>query len=225
MKRQIYLFLAMIGLLSIMLVTPSPAAADNVTFVGATGPIVGDVYTAPYQLQVSTILGGATINTICDDFGNEVLSGETWTAQVETFSASGVLSPGAMFAGFANSTTLYDEAAYLYSNFLNGSADVAGTNYAIWGLFDSSVTSTSAYSSTDAASLLSMITSSDLAGFNYSPYEVITPVGNGSIGTLPQEYIYANAVSTPEPGTLPLALSGIGLLGLCFTYKRSQALA
>ena len=198
----------------------SPAFGDSVKFIGATGPVVGGVYVTPYQLQESGILGGATINVICDDYSDEVVPGETWNAKIETFSANGTLSPGAKFAGVPNSNTLYDEAVYLYSEFLSGQADAGGTNYAIWGLFDHSVVGSWPYDSTDAAQLLAGITSSDLSNFNYSPYEIITPTGPGSIGTNPQEFIYKDSPKpTPEPSSL-LLLSG-GLLGLGLLKRKA----
>jgi hypothetical protein len=197
----------------------TPAFADNVTFIGATGPVVGGVYVAPYQLQDSAILGGATINVICDDYSDDVVPGETWNAQIENFSSSGTVSPGALFSGVANSTTLYDDAVYLYSELLNGSADAAGVNYAIWGLFDPSVVGGSAYASTDAATLLAGITQSELNNFNFSPYELITPVGDGSTGTQPQEYIYQDTpTATPEPSSMLLLSSG--LIGLAFMKRK-----
>lgn len=206
------LFLAALFIGSISLAVP--AFADSVTFIGATGPVVGGVYVAPYQLQDSAILGGATLNVVCDDYSDEVVSGETWNGQIENFSSNGAVSAGALFSGVANSTTLYDDAVYLYSEFLNGSADAAGVNYAIWGLFDPSVVSGSAYASTDAAGLLAGVTQSELNNFNFTPYELITPTGNGSTGSRPQEYIYQDAPTpTPEPSSLLLLSSGLISLG------------
>jgi hypothetical protein len=211
------LFLSMLFVGLMFLATP--AFADNITFIGATGPVVGGVYVAPYQLQDSAILGGQTINVICDDYSDDVVPGETWNAQLETFSANGTPSSGALFASVPNSTTLYDDAVYLYSEFLNGSADGAGVNFAIWGLFDPSVVGGSAYSSTDAAALLAGITPSDLSNFNYSSYDLITPTGNGSTGSRPQEYIYQDATSAPEPSSLLLLSSG--LIGLGFMKRKA----
>src|ERR1700733_3351669 len=109
MKPSKLFFTALfVGLISLA----TPAFADNVELIGATGPVVGGVYVAPYQLQDSAIQGGATINVVCDDFSDDVVPGETWPAMIETFSSSGVLSPGAMFAGSANSQMNYDTAVY-----------------------------------------------------------------------------------------------------------------
>jgi len=205
--------LFLIGFFFSFILLATPAFADSIELVGATGPVVGGVYVAPYQLQDSAILGGATINVICDDFSDDVVPNETWSAQVETFSASGVLGSGALFGALPNSQTLYDDAVYIYSEFLNGSADAGGANYAIWGLFDPSLVGSTAYASTDAAALLAGVTQSELNNFNFASYELITPTGLGSTGTRPQEYIY-QATSAPEPSSLLLLSCGIIGLGL-----------
>ena len=202
-------------LLTTLISLATPAFADNVEFIGATGAVVGNVYVAPYQLQDSGIQGGATINVACDDFSDDVVSGETWSATTETFDSSGVLSPGAMFAGSPDSQTNYDTAVYLYSDYLNGTADAAGMNYAIWGIFDPSVVGGAGYESTDAAALLAGVTLADLTGFNnYSSFGLIIPTSLGSTDGEPQEYIY----STPEPSSLLLLSSG--LISLAFVKRK-----
>jgi hypothetical protein len=208
------------------LLIPTGARADTVTFLGTTGGSVGGFQIAPYQLKDTAILGGATLNVICDDFGDEVVANETWTGAIETFSAAGVLSPGAMFASLPNSNALYQVAVVLYSNNLNGWTSPAGTSYAIWGLFDPSVISSAAYAATDAAAVLAIVTPTELANFDWTgattghAYEVITPTSLGSTGSTPQEYIYQDNLPspTPEPGTL--VLFGSGLLGIVGIVRR-----
>jgi len=77
----------------------------------------------------------------------------------------------------------------------------------------------SAYASTDASTLLAAITQSELNHFDFSPYDIITPVGNGSTGTRPQEFIYQNGpVPSPEPSSLLMLSSA--LIGLAFMKRK-----
>ena len=92
MKTSTFFLTALfVGLFSLA----TPAFADNVELIGATGPVVNGVYVAPYQIEDSAIQGGATINVICDDFSDDVVAGETWNGSIETFGSDGTVGPGA----------------------------------------------------------------------------------------------------------------------------------
>ena len=74
-------------------------------------------------------MGGATINVICDAYANEVVPGETWNAQIETFNSNGTLNGTALFSTMTGSQTLYDDAVYLYSELLTLSLIHISTNH------------------------------------------------------------------------------------------------
>jgi len=203
---------------------PSAAKADSVTvtITGTGGNAVGGVYVVPYYLTVVDGSQTSYISAICDDYIDEVKPPETWTGSIETFDASGNVIGGAgLFQGSVGNAG-YDEAAWLYGQYLSKGTDPGGYNYAIWALFDPSIKTSgnpgnSGYASTDAAALLASFNVSDLTGFNYSGFQIITPTSWAGDANQPQEYIY-DPTPTPEPGSL--ALFGSGLLGLAGLLRR-----
>jgi hypothetical protein len=213
----------------------APAFADNVTLVSA-GPATstsGSVYIYPYVITDTTSGGGNALGgpspftVICDSFGNEITVNETWQANTVTFNANGTLSGGAgIFGSSVSQVLLYDEAVILYSELLSGTDHLAtadATQFAIWGLFDPSVKTSSDYTSSGAAALLAAYTGT--AGFNFTGYDLIVPIAgtqSGNLGTA-QEFIYQDTAlvsSTPEPGSL--VLFGSGLLGLAGFFRRKM---
>jgi hypothetical protein len=214
-------FLSTACLLSLVcFALPSAAKADSVKLVGAGPTQSNGVYVVPYQLQVSDINGGATINVICDDYGDEVSINETWTGQIESYSN---LS-GAKFYDGGLGVENYDKAAYIYYQYLINQTpfNAIADNFAIWSLFNSGVpTPTDGSEATAEANILAQAntwyTGGGASSFDFSQFEVITAVGTGSTGTDPQEYIY-DPTPTPEPGSL--ALFGSGLLGLATLLRR-----
>jgi len=137
---------------------PSAAKADSwtVTITGTGGNAVGGVYVVPYYLTVVDGSQTSYISAICDDYIDEVKPPETWTGSIETFDASGNVIGGAgLFQGSVGNAG-YDEAAWLYGQYLSKGTDPGGYNYAIWALFDPSIKTSgnpgnSGYASTDAA--------------------------------------------------------------------------
>jgi len=111
----------------------------------------GGVFTSPYTFSVTA--GGITTPSIllsCDDFMDDVFTGESWTANVTSLQNNilGEASPNTTVyfdtASVANQEQQYSEVAFLAADLmLWGSANGYGNqkaaeySFAIWSIFDS----------------------------------------------------------------------------------------
>ncbi len=177
----------------------------SMAFMGPGGNNGGGVYTYPYNFSIN---GGAPTSLICDAFDNEVVSGETWTANM-----SGLLSGNGLWGG---QLTNYKEAGLIFEGILSGSINATTGNWAIWGLFSQNAKNNSFFTSSGAAALdakylTAALTAPDSA---FSGLVLYTPIsGTQSSGGTPQEYIgYNPSYSAPEPGSL--LLCGIALIAI-----------
>jgi hypothetical protein len=202
--------------LSSLLFLAVPAFADpvGVQLTGVQGGYQGGVYVTPYYLSIN---GGTPIDVVCDDYTHEVWVGEAWSANVSTFSNLGDTRWG------SSDTQQYDEAAWLYEQYLNGNASAGDVNFAIWSLFDPQLNASTPGWDQGVSNLLSWAGqwySDGAGGVNFSDFMIITPTDGGP-GS-PQEYLAVQP--TPEPGTLVLMGSGLLLLAI-FARKKSRPTA
>jgi hypothetical protein len=212
------------------------ADSISVTFTGTGGYVQGNAYTAPYYLAVGGSgdpaqgIGAGNITVICDDYTHDVTLGppaSQWIAQINDFNSAGLAA--SRFSSMANSTTLYEEAAWLtmQTGLYSGTQQTAGTigeiNYAIWKLFDPSLS----FDATAQGWITNAQKNAPTDNMSYySNVRILTPIAHPdgtpwTDSTSPQEYL--TVVAAPEPGSFLLLATGMG--GLVLRLRRKSRLA
>ena len=185
----------------------------TLTGAGSNGAY-GGVYIGPY---VATVNGVTGVQVICDDYVAHTTLGESWTAD-ET-SLVPLDSSTAKFGSVTDAQAKYEQIAYLSLQLFDttDTTTAIALQYAIWGIFDTSLTTTTAYTNSGASGALSGVPSTgDLALMDFSGISILTPLDKT---TGPQEFI----VKTPEPtlsSILLVDLSAVGALILFFRRRR-----
>lgn len=212
----------------------------DITFTGGGTYLNGSV--GPYS---ATIAGIPNVSVICDDFSDNVYSGESWKAY-ETSVSSGA---GTQLSGFAPLTVTqqnqYAQAAFLAIQMTNPSStcppgaggytcqswanNIGDIQYAIWQVFDSTaIPSLGWWNGYDKANASAWLAYAQKNAGSYTQYSNVLvysavpgsqPYGQGR----PQELL--RVIKAPEPSAI--ALLGINLLGLAaavFFVRRRTAL-
>jgi hypothetical protein len=197
------------------------ALADtvNMSFTGPGGNNSGGVYTYPYEFVVTP---GGSMALICDAFDNEVVSGETWTATVNSITGG-----NGLFSSQPNAAYNYELAAVIFNGIVDGHFDANAGNWAIWGLFSADARSNPNYNTLSVA--LTILAANIELPFHgdsfFSNFVLYTPIaGTQSWGGLPQEYI---GVRVPEPAEIAMLLLMLvsGLMGFAFRQRLGLKLA
>jgi hypothetical protein len=191
--------MARAGNISVSLVSPGSVTSHD-----------GSVYVGPYQLLVN----GTNLSAVCDDYGDEISTGENWTANEVPFTQAGVSA--ALFGGAQNADQLYLEAAYLTSLFnQEPTSDYNDIHFALWGLFNPSALQSSNYDA-GAAGFLSLAESQSLSFSEFQNWEILVPASGPNRA---QEFLVPGGpAATPEPASL--LLFGAGILGISFLVRR-----
>jgi hypothetical protein len=227
-----------LGLVGLALFLACAAHADgtpvNMVFTGVNGAQDGQYYVSPYNGTMNL----APVTLFCDDINNEVTWGQTWTANVTSL-ASGVFTNtrygSSVNTGLSsnpyttNPLTLYEEAAWLVTQFASHPSDYVTLQHALWDLMTPGAESTS-FTNNDADNK-SVGDWLALAGTGYTSinpadFEILTNIGCTPGTNTPclaysgqvQEFI----VRTPEPSSLALLVSGMLALML-LVIRRGRA--
>lgn len=205
----------LLAVAAVLLVTPLAHADSTVTmvFTGVNGANDGHYYVSPY----TGTMNGQNVVLFCDDIINDVSVGQTWQANVTNL-GSGDLSNtrygnaaiAVNSSVFNNAAILYQEAAYLTTQFASHPGDFVSLQYAIWDLMNPGAEPTSygnvAYWLQDAAK--------NYQSIDPSQFSVVTNVGPLAMRGQVQEFI----VRTPEPGTIALVL--VGMIAMAIFVRR-----
>jgi len=198
---------ALLAVVAFILSAPvANADGVQVTLTGVSGGSANGVDTSPYYGTVGTQTG---VPIVCDDYWHEVYIGESWMANVNTFST---LSQ-ARFQGATAAATLlmYEEAAFLVEQLGSNPLAANDISFAIWSIFSSGVPAT-----VNSAAWLTLAQDQTYTPGEFSSFEILTPT-DSSPGSA-QEYI----VNTPEPASM--LLLGSGLLALGSWRRRTSCL-
>lgn len=197
-----------------LLLSPFVCRADSLQLVSTSGGNSGGFDVYPYNFSVN---GSSELTALaCLNFNREVTVGERWEV------AANKLDMGSSQTAINyRADALLD---YAFGKFGLSNSDV---QYAIWGIFDPSAQSNSAYTETSqklATIALQYANNAELmdSGF-FQNFVLYTPTSNqtGWTAGIPQEFI--GTAVTPEPSGI--ALMGTGLLCTGFLWLRRRDIA
>ena len=198
----------LLGFLAVAFVAAPFAHADGgpvtMVFTGVNGVNDGSFYVSPYM----GTMNGQPVALFCDDIANAINFNQTWQANVTNLGTALNTVNGfsdTRYGGLANSATLYQEAAWLTTQFASNQGDYVNLQYALWNLMNPGGAPTNAGEQDWLAQAALNYSSIDPSGFS-----IITNVGPVTATGQEQEFI----VNTPEPGVLAMLLCGMLLIAV-----------
>jgi len=212
-----------------MILTP-PAQADSTTtmkLTGVNGANNGVYYVSPFSGIMNYGTPSAqTVVLFCDDINNEGSLNQIWNANVTSLASgnfsntrygNGSVNP---HLGSMNPQTLYEEAAWLVTQFASHPGDYVSLQYALWDLMTPGAEPTNFFNAdgTTVAQWLALA-AANYGQINPANFVIITNTGTLAYTGQVQEFI----VQTPEPATAVLLLMGIVSMFLLIRRCRQQS--
>ena len=165
------------------------------TFDSVNGVSDGADYVSPYY----GTLDGNPISLYCNDFATTVYFGESWTANLTPLTSSDLSNT--RYGNVPNAAVLYEEAAWLTTQFDSHPNDWVDLQHTIWQLFVPWAPAPSA--SNGWLSLAQQ----NYQSLDYSNFAILTNVGvHDPQAQQVQEYV----VKVPEPDAILLLLVMMG---------------
>lgn len=239
-RRRLALAAAVLLLASLCFAGSALATTANMDLISPGSTVTGtNVLNGVYVGAYTANINGVPTPVICDDFSDDSFVPETWAANVNTFSS---LSGGMWYSSAhpAQSTLLYEEAAYLveqmYNNASNSTA-VGDIQFAIWDLFNSGATAGLSSADLNAVNawLAAAANPSNLATVNFADFTIYTPFeptdaacpgypNSACPSTPPQEFMTYSAAEPSFFAMLGIDLALFGCAAL-FLHRRREATA
>jgi len=210
----------------LMILTPL-AQADSTTtmqFTGVNGANNGVYYVSPYAGTLNYGTSSAqTVVLFCDDINNEVSMGDVWNANLTSLSSGNFANTrygnGSvnLKLGTMNPQALYEEAAWLVTQFASHPGDNVSLQYALWDLMTPGAEPTN-FANADGTTVAQwlVLAAANSGQINPANFVIITNSGTLAYTGQVQEFI----VQTPEPATAVLLL--IGVVSMSLIFRRSQ---
>ena len=231
---------AMWILAALFFITPL-AHADGTTtmqFTGVNGANNGVYYVSPYTGTTNYGTSSAqSVALFCDDVNNEVSMGQVWSANVTslaTAASSGNFNNTRYGNPSVNSSlgsnpygssaaTLYEEAAWLVTQFDSHPGDYVSLQCALWNLMSPANASAGSlgFVGSDGITVgqwLALATAG-YKNINLADFQIVTNAGPLGYTGQVQEFV----VRTPEPATILLLLVGIGEMFLYVARRQQQS--
>jgi hypothetical protein len=179
----------------------------DMTFDGVNGAADFGYYVGPYY----GTMNGAPVTLYCVDFANEVYWGESWQANVTSLE-SGDLS-NTRYGGavdLPNAQTLYEEAAWLTTQYASHPGDYGDIQATIWNLFDPGAPQ-------PGSAYWAMMAAANYQTVNLSQFEIVTNIGPVLATGQVQEFL-VDPPPIPEPSAIILLATA--LLPIAWKWRR-----